>query len=431
MGGFRFLHAADLHLDSPFRGMSELPGAVRDILKESTFSSLKRLVQTAISEKVDFVVISGDIYDLSDRSLRAQIRFQRAMEQLAERGIRVFAIHGNHDPENGARAELSWPDTVRFFPSDRVEEIPAVGADGRLLARVYGISYGTAAVTDNLALRFQPNRDASVYRIGLLHTNVDGDAAHDNYAPCAKEELLRSGIDYWALGHVHHRRVLHSEPYIVYPGNLQGRSVRETGAKGCYVVDVADTGKVALTFHALDSVRWFQEDVSIQGMDSVQELKDGIEQRMEQVRAQADGRPAMARIRLQGKGRLHSLLEQAAPVQELLTELHEAAAGDAERGDVPFVWIESLKVHTGAEHDWRELMGQESFIGDLLRISQSLLEDPRLFDDFCDQALSPLRSHSAIARQLEALLPEEREEWLHQARELAVDALAGEGGGER
>ncbi|MDG0813615.1 DNA repair exonuclease [Cohnella rhizosphaerae] len=154
------MHAADLHLDSPFRGLSKVPYAVRERLKNSTLNALDRLVDTVLREELDFVVLSGDLYDAADRSLRAQLRMQRAMGRLAEAGAQVFVVHGNHDPSGGRSARLDWPANVHVFGTEEVGCAPAYTRGGELAANVYGISYREAAVKDNLALRYRVREGA-------------------------------------------------------------------------------------------------------------------------------------------------------------------------------------------------------------------------------------------------------------------------------
>ncbi|MEB3100196.1 metallophosphoesterase family protein [Ferviditalea candida] len=426
---FRFLHAADLHLDSPFRGIADLPAIVRDRIKESTFLALDRLVRIALQERVDFVVISGDVYDLEDRSLRAQVRFQRAVERLAERGVQVFVIHGNHDPENGARAHLSWPEQVVFFGSDGVSMVPAVNRQGRTLAHVYGISYAASAVTDNLARGFtlqekQSRGREGIYNIGLLHTNVDGDPGHDNYAPCTKQELIRAGIDYWALGHIHSRRVLHDNPLIVYPGNLQGRNIKETDAKGCFVVDVSDGGGTSLTFHAVDDLRWFKEDVDIQGLESEQQLKDRIEQRMDGLLRSSEGRPCIVRFTLTGRSPLYRSIQHSGLLQELQAEWRDRQRELAEQGEEGFIWIESIEDRSGPLVDLALLENQEGFLGEMLRQTTRLLKDERLLEEFFRKAVKPISGNPRIARYLHTTGETEWKQWLEAAREIAVEAFA-------
>lgn len=428
MKAFRFIHAADLHLDSPFKGLSGLPSAIRGPLRESTFDALTRLVGLAISERVDFVLVAGDVYDAADRSLRAQLRFQRAVETLAERRIPVYAVHGNHDPDDGRKAALRWPDSVRFFSSAEAECFAVTDPLRGDLACVHGWSYPSASVTDNPLSRYGSPRPG-LFNIGLLHANADGDPDHDNYAPCSVKELVRSGMDYWALGHIHTRRVLNDSPPVVYPGNLQGRSVRETGAKGCYIVDVAESGATSLGFRPVDAVRWFTIDVSIEGMTGEQELRDRLEERMRECEEEAEGRPSIVRFRLQGRGPLHRTLSRPGPVRELTEEFRELQRrrAEAEEG-APFVWIESVHVRSAPEFDLRLAASRNGFLGDLLQLSDRLAGNGAELQSFCEESLAPLLSHPKAGALLAGMLGEEREEWLKAAEQLALGLVAEEEG---
>ncbi|WNR43083.1 metallophosphoesterase family protein [Paenibacillus roseipurpureus] len=425
MKRLRFIHAADLHLDSPFKGMSALPERVRQTVRESTFEALKDLAALAIREQVDFVLISGDVYDASDRSLRAQIRFQKAAEQLVAEGIPVYIIHGNHDPEDGRAAKLVWPADVHFFASHEVETIQ-VAKDGRgIVAEIHGISYRKAAETENLALQFKRGQ-AHVPQIGLLHTNVDGDPAHDNYAPCSKQDLLAAGMDYWALGHVHTRQVLHERPAIVYPGNIQGRSVRETGPRGCYLVELDDFGQAHLTFHALDAVRWYQERMSITEIRTEQELRDAIGDVIDRLRRDAAGRDVIVRIHLEGRSELHERLRKGKTLQELIDELREE---EIEMSS--FVWIESVEDGTSGELDWAATLEEKSFLGDLLRYAAAIRQDDAALQAFADEALAALQGLPHSAGHPSAASSEQLREWLRAAEVLAADLLTADGGATR
>lgn len=437
MNRFRFLHTADLHLDSPFRGMAHVPSAVRESIRESTFAAFGNVIELAIREQVDFVLVSGDVYDLADRSLRAQLRFQRGMERLAASGIQAFVVCGNHDPESGTRAQLAWPSTVHFFGSGEAEERIACRKDGTPLARVYGISYPTAAVTDNLAQRIRDKAgaaDGSLYRIGLLHANATGDPNHDNYAPCTKQELAASKIDYWALGHIHTRMVVHNEPWIVYPGNTQGRSVRETGAKGCYIADVYESGRTELTFHATDDIRWFHEEMPIEDLVTEQALKNALEERLVRVKESAEGRSAVVRLTLTGRGDLHERLRQPAFLQELASAHREEQAVLRETdGRAPFVWLESITAKTGYLLDLDELLEQDSFIGELLREARRTAapDEPERLRGLVETAMDGLMQQPKANKFLPVPGAEEYREWLDEAAEIAVGLLLGGGGAER
>lgn len=421
---FRFLHAADLHLDSPFKGVADVPAAVRRHIRESTFRALGNLTGIAIRERVRFVLVSGDIYDLADRSLSARFRFGEAAEELERHGIKLYVIHGNHDPLESGR-ETEWPRNVHVFGSGKVETVIHRDESGRPLASISGISYDRPAVHDNLVPLF-PKPDPSVYSIAMLHTNADGDRSHDNYAPCAKEELIRAGYHYWALGHIHARQVLHETPHIVYPGNIQGRSVKETGSKGCYVVDVGAGGETKLSFHPADAVRWERREIPIGDLGAWQDLTDRLEREMAVLQEEHGGMPVIVRFVLSGRGPLHRLLQEGRVLQETVAGLRDEAARQAESGG-SFVWIESCRVQTGAPVPVDALMEQASFAGDLLRLSEKLLADEEALREFCGAALAPLAGNIRAGKYLQSFSAEDWRRLLMAARELAVGELAAEG----
>ena len=429
MKAFRFMHAADLHLDSPYKGLSGLPAVIVDRLRGSSFAALTRMVTLAIEQRVDFVIVSGDVYDLADRSLRAQLRFQQAAKLLADHHIPLLVIHGNHDPLQSERASLAWPESVVFFGGDAVETVTITDRTGDKLATVSGVSYKKAATTDNWAIRF-PKPEPGLYAIAMLHTNVDGDAGHDNYAPCTKEQLLQAGYQYWALGHIHSRHVLHEAPYIVYPGNIQGRNSKETGAKGCYIVDVDEQGHSKLTFHETADVRWELREIAITNMSTEQELKDGIEADLAELAAEWPDQSIVVRLVLTGRGPLHRSLHRGTMLAELIDELRREQAAIAELGGKKsaFVWIESCQLQTGAELEWDRLLVQESFIGDLLRLAEHIGDNEDVFAQFCSEALAPLLANPKAAKLVQEMSTARLREWLAAARQLAVEELLEEEG---
>lgn len=421
MRPFRFLHAADLHLDSPFRGLTSLPAMIRDRVITAIDQALKQLIAIAIQERVDFVVISGDIYDASSRSLRAQMMFQAAMSQLAEHRIQAFIVHGNHDPVDGEQARLMWPESVHFFSAKHVEMKHAYDRAGHVVAHVYGMSYATAAITDNLALQYKVS-DVNAFNIALLHCNVDGNQAHEPYAPCTKQQLIDSQMDYWALGHVHSRQVLHTYPHIVYPGNLQGRHARERDIKGCYIVDVTERGEVLMTFQRTDVFTWFHESISIANMQTEQDLKDACDALIERVRAKAEGRSAMLRITWEGYGEVHDILQQDANRQALIDLFHHREIVRVEaHASAPFVWIESMQLRTGRAIDVDKLLEQNSFLGEMLRLSQQMSAQPEQLAHFVKEALEPLLTHRQASQYLKNMSLETMEQWLRRAEQLALE----------
>jgi len=423
---FTFVHAADLHLDSPFKGLIKAPEAVRDRLRESTFAALRGLYNIVKRENIDFVVLAGDLFDAADRSLRAQLHLQRVLGEITALGTHVFVVHGNHDPESGRQAKLDWPEGVHVFGSAGVECSPAYSRHGELIAHVYGISYPTSAVTDNLALRFM-KQEGAPFHLALLHANVNGDPSHDNYAPCKLEELTAAGFQYWALGHVHDRRILHEYPHIVYPGNVQGRSVRETGGKGVYVVSVTATGSIDMQFRDIADVLWQELAVSIEGLEREQELKNLLLQVVDEARHHARGRPSLVRIRLEGRGILHDRLVQPSVAEEWLEELREWLGAPEE--SEAWIWPDSIVVRTGSLMRLEAAAEEEGFIGELLRKGIAAKDQPESSQDLLMEAMETLHKQPRVREWLQSRSHEERAQWIDQALELSVSLLRDEDSG--
>lgn len=247
--GIRFLHAADLHLDTPFKGVTHIPKEQLEALRESTFQAFTTFIQYALETQPDFIVIVGDIYDGAYRSLRAQVKFQEGMHVLAEAHIPVFLSYGNHDHLKGTWTRFDLPNNVRVFPEEVMEERLTVRGER---VSLYGFSYPTQHVKERMIDAY-PVADADGIHIGLLHGSVDGDATHAVYAPFTKEALISKRYHYWALGHIHKRQALYEDPPIVYPGNTQGRHRNEQGIKGFYDVTL-EKGQVTRAFIPSSSI---------------------------------------------------------------------------------------------------------------------------------------------------------------------------------
>ncbi|MCC5895167.1 MAG: DNA repair exonuclease [Alkalibacterium sp.] len=250
----KFIHAADLHLDSPYIGLKELSTHIAHQIKESTFQSLENIIQKAIDHQVDFVIFSGDIYDLEDRSIKAQIAFRQQMDRLETEKIAVYLIHGNHDFLANTADHLSLPSNVNVFSSS-VETVYIETEKGEKVA-LSGFSYNKRWVTRRM-IEDYPQRDNQCdYHIGLLHGYEEGQySEHGKYAPFSLSELKSKHYDYWALGHIHNRQMLSSNPPVYYSGNTQGRHKNETGDKGCLLVEISHT-KQQVDFISTAPVIW-------------------------------------------------------------------------------------------------------------------------------------------------------------------------------
>lgn len=402
MDSLRFIHAADLHLDSPFRGLANAAPKLRDELQSATLGALGSIVDHTIQSKADFLVIAGDLYDSKDRSLRALVAFRREMERLAERDISVYIVHGNHDPLNGWGSEFQLPPNVTTFSGKPATE-PVIRR-GREVARVTGVSYARERVTDNLASTMRPDADAP-YSVGLLHANVGGQAGHADYAPVTLDELTHSGFDYWALGHVHTRSVLSTAPAVAYPGNPQGRNARETGPRGCLQVDIDRSGRAHMEFVETNHVRWAHLEISIREHTRVDSL---IAAMQDQARAAANAfnGPTVLRCTLLGNGALHRDLQRDGMAEELREQLQSVVS------------TESVRIATGPELDFESLVRTESLISDFLKLANRALEDPELRQKLTD-SLSPLFRRKELSQPDDARL----REWIERATSLGVDLL--------
>ena len=412
----RFLHAADLHLDTPFTARGRYPEHVAAVLRDASLGAFGRLIDAALAHQVAFVVFAGDIYDGADRGLRAQIAFRDGLARLDAAGIRAFVAHGNHDPvEEGWTAIKEFPALVTVFPAGEVASV-SFEVEGGGPVTVHGISFATAHEVDNLALRFTRPATPGLH-VGVLHANVGADPAHDPYSPCSVADLRAVGLDYWALGHVHARRVLHREPWIVYPGNLQGRTIRatEAGPKGALLVDIS-AGRVSEPqLLACDLVRFASVEVDATGLEA-----DGLLAALlaagDDARAEAEGRSVLLGATIVGRGGLHERLRSTSLATELRAELR-AAAGTA----TPFLWWDDVAVATRAEIDTAALRDRDDFLADVVGTSERLgaalaADDPRLaWVEGVSADILRLASASG-------LLPTVDELWA-EATELALDLL--------
>ena len=399
MTRLRFVHAADLHLDSPFRGMrSEAPDYVAESLRQATFDAYRNIIDLCLQEGVDALLVAGDIYDGADRSLRAQLRFVDGLNRLNAAGIRSFICHGNHDPLDGWEARLALPPgCVRFGPEVSAEPVFLDEPDR---AAVYGVSYPRREVCENLTPLFADAVAGSGYRVGLLHANVGGNPDHDSYAPCSVTDLAETGLDYWALGHVHTRQVLRQErPTIVYPGNPQGRHPLETGARGVYLVEVDDHGSVSLDFRAVDIVRWDNIDIGIAGLETEQELLDALDAATAHCADNSQGRSVLVRLSLTGRGPLHRWLRHPDTLEELRLRVNEQYAGHRQ-----WLWCERIQADTASPVDREQAAAREDFVGDLMRLSSELQENPNALAELRD-LLRPLYTNGNAAAYLRNYLP--------------------------
>lgn len=327
----RFIHTADLHLDTPFKGMTGLPLERMEQLRNSTFKAFSNLIDYAVITKPDFMLIVGDIYDGEDRSLRAQLKFQEGMNRLEKADIPVFISYGNHDHLKGNWTRFELPKNVHVF-GDKVDKIP-LAVRGETV-NIYGFSYPERHVREEMIEHYPVASDEEIH-IGLLHGSIAGDESHAVYAPFTREALRSKHYDYWALGHIHKRQQLHQNPPIVYPGNLQGRHRNESGIKGFYDVTLSK-GEAEIEFVSASTVVFEQLSISCAGVKHAGQWFEVCEAALDDFQAQYGA--AIIELHMEEIDEDAAELFNQTSEEEWLETLREYV-----QDKDPFIWISRLK----------------------------------------------------------------------------------------
>ncbi len=337
---FNFLHAADIHLDSPLRGLDRYEGAPTEEIRGASRRALENLVELAIRERVAFVVLAGDIYDGDWKDFDTGLFFVKQMSRLREADIPVFGVQGNHDAASKITRSLRLPSNVHIFSTAAAETQRL----DKLNVAIHGQSFASQCTANDLAKNY-PVAVSGWFNIGVLHTSMTGRDGHGSYAPCSEACLRESGYDYWALGHVHQREVLPGVPTIAFPGNIQGRHIHELGPKGCLHVRVDDRNAVTTDFEPLDVLRWAAVTISLDGVQERNEAFEQIDGALRGVVEEAEGRLIATRIILTGATPLAS--DIAANPKQWTADVRATALDiGADK-----LWIEKIKHELSAPHD--------------------------------------------------------------------------------
>ncbi len=359
----RFIHASDLHIDSPLRGLDRYDGAPVARLRTATRAALERLIDKALAEKVDFLLLAGDIYDRDWQDFHTGLFFREQMVRLDRADIRVFIVQGNHDAQGVITRQLVLPPNVTVFSSRTAQTVRI----DELSVAIHGRSFPDRAVDEDLVPSY-PAPVADFFNIGMLHTSLNGRVGHDTYAPTDLATLVAKGYDYWALGHVHAREVVSEAPRVVFPGNLQGRNANETGPKGCELVTV-EAGRIEAEFIALDVVRWNQVVVRLDGLDRLEALGDAFREALEPVLIGAKDRLHAVRVTLTGSTALHRL---EANQPGTLAAAVQAAAQDVSNAEV---WIEQVRLELTTPMDRAQAVQRQDAVGELIRLVDAIVSD--------------------------------------------------------
>lgn len=362
----RFIHAADIHLDSPLTGLSAYPDAPAQMLRSATRDAFTNLINEAIELQVDFVVVAGDLYDGGWKDHNTGIYFCREMGRLKKAGIPAYVKFGNHDAESEMTKKLVLPDNVHTFESRKAHTF--VIED--LKVALHGRSFKDAATTENLAQTY-PDPLPGMFNIGVLHTALGVQSTHANYAPCTLDELHAKGYQYWALGHVHEYQVWQGPSTVVFPGNLQGRHIRETGPRGAVLVTADETGVQKLERMFVDVLRWNSVNVDATACSCLADVVHAINRELEAVIENSPASmPYAVRITITGKTPVHG--ELFGMEAQLRAEVLASAAAIAPDR----LWIEKVKTSTTASDETDAIRARGDALADLQELFEEAQTDP-------------------------------------------------------
>lgn len=410
---FRFVHAADIHLDSPLRGLDRYDGAPVEAIRGSTRQAFTKLIDLCLNNNVNFLILAGDLHDGDWKDYNSGLFFARQISRLRAIDCKVYLVRGNHDAVSVISKALQWPDHVHLFKASK----PETFLDENIGLAIHGQSFPQKAVFEDLTTHY-PDPKAEYFNIGVLHTSLTGREGHENYAPCQAETLLNFGYQYWALGHVHKREIIATDPWIVFPGNLQGRHSKELGAKGATLVEVRHGVVNSVVTKPLDVVRWWHEFLPIAGAENEEHLYELTRRLLHNCARQSQGRMAAIRLTLNGSGDLHNSLIRD---QERVKQQIRALSWELDNSEI---WIEKIQLKTSANIDKQKLAERDDALGGLLRTLGELRENEDQFKKFCRQAFQELDgkippdirdSSELFDLQSDTLSPEfitEVEDWL-------------------
>lgn len=411
----RFLHTADIHLDSPLLKLEHYDGAPVEALRQAGRRAFENLVSLALNEQTDFVLIAGDLYDGDWKDYNTGLYFVSQMAKLREADIPVFVIAGNHDAASRMTKSLRLPDNVFMFSEHRPEPflLENIGV------AVHGQSFPTRTVKKDLSSEY-PSAVPGYFNIGMLHTCATGREGHESYSPCTVEGLCSKGYDYWALGHVHRREILCEEPMIVFPGNIQGRHIREAGPKGCIAVTVNGKGQAETEFRPLDVIRWINSDIDAAEAADEDDVIGKICGCLDGLAEENQGLPLAVRLDIRLAHQVHTSLASA---PEPWLHAVRSVAIDSAAGRI---WIEKVKLRAQAEPAGIP----EGPVGEILQFFDEVRSDPdRLktlgesLNDLCKKLPRELREGpTAISPENTGWL----EDMLDQARHTLLSKVRGE-----
>lgn len=412
----KFIHSADIHLDSALHGLERYEGAPVEEIRSATRRAFDNLIELAIDEQVAFVLLVGDLYDGDWKDYNTGLYFVERMGRLRDASIRVFIVAGNHDAASQITKHLRLPDNVTLFSTRKPERVVL----DDLGVSICGQGFATRAVTDDISQDY-PQGDPQLLNIGLLHTCLDGKPGHEPYAPCTVDGLRSKGYQYWALGHVHKREEVSQDPWIVFPGNIQGRHIRELGPKGCTLVTVDGGEIVAVEHRDLDVMRWSICELDVSVTETVDDIYEQVREGLQLALDAAEGRPVAVRLVLYGACSAH--LKLHADRDRWIQEYRALATGLGGAG----IWLEKISIKTKPAISTDEVLERDDALSGLLRAIHDMELDSSVLDELADEM-------SVLRQKLPAELlagddpfdpanPEFLKETLEDIKELLVNRL--------
>ncbi|PHS12511.1 MAG: DNA repair exonuclease [Blastopirellula sp.] len=414
---FRFIHTADLHIDSPLRGLAANDLEVHARLQAATRSAFENVVDIAIEQQVAFVLIAGDLFDGSWRDMKTGQWTAAQFRRLERESINVYYIRGNHDAESVVRKTIKWPDNVCELsvkkPETRIIEQHQVA--------IHGQGFKDRELLDDIAANY-PEAVPGHFNVAMLHTSLTGSEGHDTYAPTNIETLKSKGYDYWALGHIHIRSEIPicEEPYIAYSGNTQGRHIKETGAKGCNVISVENGTITTVDFHETDLLRWHEISIELAEEDDLDSALDKARRELAHTHSQSNGRFSAVRLLLRGRCQAHRQLGDSLMRSDIMLRIHDLAASIDEE-----LWIEKIKIDTKPVLSLEQRRQSSDMLGQLLHEVELVRSDADGVSELT-QMIQPVldKCESAGAKlQFETDTEDQIRQWLDQAELLLLTHL--------
>ena len=418
---FRFVHTADIHLDSPLRSLALRDRELAGLIGGATRRAFENIVELCLEEQVDALMIAGDLYDGGQTSMKTALFLAAQLKRLDDAGVRTFIVRGNHDAESRIKSriklELVLPERAKVFRG-RGEAVEIERPDGALPVAVHGVSFAKQHAPDSLVPKFKPPV-AGAFNIGLLHTSLRGAPGHDNYAPCRVEELVAQGFDYWCLGHVHKRAVHHENPHIVMPGMPQGRDIGEAGPKSATLVHVGDDRSVACAERPVNVAQFERVKVNLAGAEEPREMARRIGERLDKLRAGVEAEHLVVRLELTGGTPLNWQLRREPEWVETEARHRAGMAGNA--------WIEKVEIAT--EEPGKADSNPGAF-GELAKAMRGSAARSEEFRAEADRAMEEIeRALPPEARRALGASPEDREATLagliDEGREAVLARLRG------